>query len=256
MPGGGEVIYLSSSTNGNSGGVAYNDEDIVSYNASTGTWLMYFDGSDVGVTGDVDGLALMPDGSILISLDAAATISGLGAVDDSDIIRFVPTSLGTSTAGTFAWYFDGSDVGLSTNDEDIDAFDLSPDGRLLISTIGNISVTGAAGVDEDLIAFSASLLGPTTSGTWSLYFDGSDVALNTSSSEDVNGVWIDPDRNQIYLTTRGAFSVTGVSGDGADIFVCTPGSLGPTTSCTFSMYWDGSAFGFAGEVADGIDILK
>jgi hypothetical protein len=50
--------------------------------------------------------------------------------------------------------------------------------------------------------------------------------------------------------------VTGVSGDGADIFVCTPSSLGPTTSCTFSMYWDGSAFGFAGEVADGIDILK
>jgi hypothetical protein len=217
---------------------------------------MYFDGSDVGVTGDVDGFALMPDGSILISLDAAATISGLGTVDDSDIIRFIPTSLGANTAGTFAWYFDGSDVGLSTNNEDIDAIDFAPDGRLLISTIGTFSVTGTSGEDEDLIAFLPTSLGSTTSGTWSLYFDGSDVGLNTASSEDINGVWVDPASHQIYLTTAGAFSVAGASGDGADIFFCTPGLLGPTTSCTFSMYWDGSAFGFAGEVADGIDIVK
>jgi hypothetical protein len=35
-----------------------------------------------------------------------------------------------------------------------------------------------------------------------------------------------------------------------------PGSLGSTISCTFSIYWDGSAFGFAGEVADGIAIVS
>jgi hypothetical protein len=217
---------------------------------------MYFDGSDVGIGGDVDAFALMPNGDILMSLDAAATVTGLGTVDDSDIIRFIPTSLGATTAGSFQWYFDGSDVGLSTNNEDIDAIDFAPDGRLLISTVGSFGVTGASGNDEDLIAFSATSLGSATSGTWSLYFDGSDVALNTAASEDINGVWVDPDNNQIYLTTLGAFSVPGVSGDGADIFVCTPGSLGPTTTCTFSMYWDGSAFGFAGEVADGIDIVK
>ena len=255
LPGGGDVIYLSSSTDGNPGGVAYNDEDIISYNTSTGIWLMYFDGSDVGVTGDVDAFALMPDSSILISLDAAATISGFGTVDDSDIIRFIPTSLGANTAGTWSWYFDGSDVGLTTDAEDIDALDFAPDGRLVISTLGSFSVTGASGNDEDLTAFSPTSLGSTSNGTWSWYFDGSDVSL-TASSEDVNGVWVDPANNQLYLTTTGAFSVTGVRGDGADIFVCTPGLLGPTTSCTFSMYWDGSAFGFAGEVADGIDIHR
>ena len=104
--------------------------------------------------------------------------------------------------------------------------------------------------DEDIVSYDGS------TGTWSMYFDGSDVGLNTTSSEDITGVWIDPTNNQIYLSTIGTFSVTGVSGDGADIFICTPGSLGPTTSCTFSMYWDGSTFGFAGEVADGIDIVK
>jgi hypothetical protein len=255
LPVGSDVIYVSSTSNGNSGGVAYNDEDIVAHDTSTGAWSMYFDGSDVNVTGDVDSFALMPDGSLLLSLDAAATVGSLGTVDDSDILRFIPTSTGATTAGTFAWYFDGSDVGLTTDAEDIDAIDFAPNGRLVISTLGSFGVTGASGNDEDLLVFSATSLGSITSGTWSLYFDGSDVSL-TASSEDVNGVWIDPANNQLYLTTTGAFSVTGVSGDGADIFVCTPSSLGPTTSCTFSMYWDGSAFGFAGEVADGIDILK
>jgi hypothetical protein len=59
LPVGSDVIYVSSTSNGNSGGVAYNDEDIVVYDTSTGAWSMYFDGSDVNVTGDVD--ALCPD---------------------------------------------------------------------------------------------------------------------------------------------------------------------------------------------------
>ncbi|MEI2691376.1 MAG: hypothetical protein V9H69_17390 [Anaerolineae bacterium] len=104
--------------------------------------------------------------------------------------------------------------------------------------------------------FTPTALGAVTSGTWSLYFDGSDVGLNTTNNEDVVGAWIDDATGDIYLTTLGAFSVSGVSGDGADIFICTPGSLGSTTSCTFSMYWDGSANGFAGEVVDGMSIQQ
>ena len=250
------VIYVSSTTNGNSGGVAYNDEDIVAYDTSTGFWSMYFDGSDVGITGDVNAFAFMPDGTILLSLDAAATVSGLGTVDDSDIIRFAPTSLGANTAGTFTWYFDGSDVGLTTNNEDIDTIGIAPNGKLVISTVGSFGVTGASGNDEDLIEFTATSLGSTTSGTWSLYFDGSDVGLNDSSSEEINGAWIDSSNGDIYLTVLGAFSVPGVSGDGADIFICTPGLLGSTTSCTYSPYWDGSANGFGGEIADGVRIVK
>jgi len=216
---------------------------------------MYFDGSDVGITSDVDAFAVMADGTILISLDTDGTVTGFGMVDDSDIIRFTPTSLGTNTAGTFSWYFDGSDVGLTTTAEDIDAISFTPDGKLVVSTIGAFSVTGASGNDEDLLAFTASSLGSTTTGTWSLYFDGSDVGLNDTTSEDINGIWIDPTTNQIYLTTLGAFSVTGVSGDGSDVIICTPGTLGSTTSCTFSLYWDGSLNGFSGEVTDGLHIV-
>jgi hypothetical protein len=222
---------------------------------ATGAWALYFDGSDVGLSGtDVDAFDRRADGSLLMSFDTDFTLTNFGAVDDSDILRFVPTSTGANTAGTWEWYFDGSDVGLATSGEDVDAFALAADGRLLISTTDNVSVTGVSGVDEDLLAFAPTQLGTATSGTWSLYFDGSDVGLSNTSNEDVNGAWVDA-AGKIYLTTLGSFSVTGVSGDGSDIFVCTPGSLGNTTTCTFALYWDGSTNGFSGEDTDSLGIV-
>ncbi len=111
---------------------------------------------------------------------------------------------------------------------------------------------------EDLIAFTATALGADTRGSWAWYFDGSDVGLADASSEDINGVWIEGASVKIYLSTLGVFSVAGVSGDGADIFVCAPGSVGATTTCAFGpgLYWDGSAHGFAGEVVDAFEIKR
>jgi hypothetical protein len=147
-------------------------------------------------------------------------------------------------------------VGLTTTAEDIDAIGFAPNGKLVISTLGAIGVTGVSGNDEDLTAFTATTLGSTTSGTWALYFDGSDVGLNEATSEQINGIWIEPATNKIYLTTAGAFSVPGLSGAGSDVFICTPGSLGSTTTCTYTSYWIGASNGFAGEIADGVYILK
>lgn len=254
-----ELLYVSSTTGGTAGGVSFADEDVVVRDASSGAWAMYFDGSDVGVGGtDVDAFHIRADGSLLLSFDSALTVGSLGTVDDSDIVRFVPTSTGSTTAGSFEWFFDGSDVGLSTNDEDVDAIGFASDGRLVVSTLGSFSVSGASGADEDLVAFAATSWGSVTAGTWSLYFDGSDVGLSTSSSEDVNGVWIDGASGDIYLTTVGAFSVSGASGDGSDVFACAPGSLGASTTCTFGpgLYFDGSARGFAGEIADALEIVR
>jgi hypothetical protein len=236
--------------------VAFNDEDILSYDSATGIWSLYFDGSDVGLTSDIDSFSLMNDGSILISLDSDVTVGNLGTVADSDIIRFIPTALGANTAGSFQWYFDGSDVGLTTVAEDLDAIGFAPDGKLIISTGGSVSVTGVSGNDEDLLAFTATSLGSTTAGTWSLYFDGSDVELNESASEEINEIWIDPVNNNIYMTTVGSFSVTGVNGTGSDIFVCIPNTLGSNTSCTYNSYWRGAQYGFAGEIVDGLDIRR
>jgi uncharacterized protein YjbI with pentapeptide repeats len=253
----GTVLYVSSSTSGNAGGVSFQDEDFVSYDTGTGVWAMVYDGSDVGSHADINALAVLADGSFLLSFNTGISLNGAGSVDDSDIVRFVPSNLGNFTAGTFSLYFDGSDVGLTTSGEGIDAIYRHSNGDLIISTLGSASVSGVSGTigDEDLIRFAPTSLGANTSGAWSAYFDGSDVGLS-SSSEDIWGAWVDEATGEIYLTTAGSFSVSGASGDGADVFICAPGSLGANTSCSFSLFWDGSANGFAGEIVDGLSIVQ
>ena len=233
------------------------DRDILAYDTVSGVWSMYFDGSDVGLGGsgslDVDAFHFMDDGSILLSIVGSSMLPDVGSVDDSDVVRFVPTTLGSDTAGTYEWYFDGSDVGLTDSGEDIDAVYFL-NGDLIVSTSGGFSVSGASGNDEDLFRFAPTTLGASTSGTWTQYFDGSDVGLGDSSDEDTWGVWLDEANGDVYLTTRGIYSVTGLSGESDDIYVCTPGPLGTTTSCTFNLYLDGAAVGFVGERIDGFTI--
>lgn len=228
------------------------DEDVIFYNGAS--WSMFFDGSDVGVTGELDAFHILDADSILFSLAGSATLSGAGSVQDRDIIRFDATSLGANTAGTFSLYFDGSDVGLGSSDEDIDALSVLPDGRIVISTLGNISVTGASGVDKDLLAFTPTSLGTTTTGTWAMYFDGSDVGL-TTTAEDIDGATV-ADNGAIYLSTTGSFAVPGRSGADEDVFICAPTALGSTTACTYSssLAFDGSVWGLDGNNVDAIEL--
>ena len=250
----GDVIWLSTSANYSS----YNDEDIIALDTATGTYSWVFDGSDVGISGDIDAFDVLDNGHILMSFDASTSVTGIGTVTDADIVEFTPTSLGSTTAGTFTWKFDGSDVGLSSSTEDVDAVFMLSDGTMLVSTRSSFSVTGASGTDADLIKFTATSWGSTTAGTWSWYFDASDVGLSTTS-EDVDGVWLDqsitpyPD---IYLGTLGAFSVTGLSGQNEDLFIFNPTALGSTTSGTFdtTLYLDGSLFGLSSYDIDAFDV--
>lgn len=249
------TIYLGSTGSGNAGGVAFTDEDILAYDTNTGTWSMHFDGSDVSLDAsgvDIDAFHINSDGSILLSLASSATLPDIGTIDVFDIVRFIPTSLGENTNGSYELYLDGSDVGLSG--EDIDAIGISPDGRITISTRGSFNIGGVSGADEDMLIFNATSLGEVTSGTWEMYLDGSDVGLSDGGNdEDINGTWIS-DNGDIYMTTRVAFNVESAAGDSADILTCVPGSLGVNTTCTFSLFWDGSANGFAGENIDGLSL--
>jgi len=234
------------------GGVNYADEDVLAFDTNSSSWSMVIDGSDIGLTiNDIDALHRLSDGSFLLSLERAQSIGSLGTVDDAEVVRFVPTSLGDTTAGTFEKYFDGTDVGLLAGGEDVDGFGFAPDGRPVISTLSNFFV-GVSGDDKDLIVLDAPVLGDPTSGTWLSYFDGSDVELN-DSGEDIDALWLAANGN-IYLSTSGSFTVTGASGDGAAIFVCTPLSLGDNTSCTYTLFWDGAANGLSGANIDGLSI--
>ena len=252
-------LYYLSFTSGTAvpgvGNVA--DEDIVTYDPATGTWARYVDLSDVGVKTDVNALHVLDDGSLVLSFNAATTIPGLTggpngtSIDDSDLVIFTPTSLGASTAGSFSFVFDGSDVGMTTNGEDIDGVYEFPDGGLAISTLGSASVNGLGSIrDEDAIFFAATGYGSTTTGSFSMQFDGSDVGFSTSSGEDIWGVSFDG--ADMYFCTAGDWSASGAAGADEDVGVFT-GVYGAATSGSAVLELDLSALGIAtGEDLDGL----
>jgi hypothetical protein len=176
----------------------------------------------------------------------AGTPGGV-SVADEDVVFFDGT--------TFSLAFDGSDVGIASLR--IDSFSWIDATRLLLSFDVPGTVPGIAGTtdDSDIVLFTSTSLGPVTAGTFSMYFDGTDVGLNTTNGEDVDAAAVDATGN-IYLSTLNAFSVTGVSGADEDVFVFTPTTLGSSTTGTFSStrYFDGSIYGLGTNDVFAIDL--
>jgi endonuclease/exonuclease/phosphatase family metal-dependent hydrolase len=215
-------------------GLTFNNEDIAKLSLADETFSLYFDGSDVGLGGfAIDGMAVLPTGEILLSFEIPGSVPGIsGTVDDSDIVLFHPESIGQETVGSFSLYFDGSDVGLSSDDEDIDAISLNAQGNLVLSTIGNASISGLTFGDEDLFVFASTSLGPSTAGSYSLLFRGGDQGL-TTTGEDIDAVAFDAD-GSFLLSTTGDASVSGFSGGDEDVFRFSPANNTFSSSTRFS----------------------
>ena len=245
----GDLVYVSSTSGGNVGGVSFNDEDIMVVDTATGVWAMYVDGSDLGLTAtgqEIDGLHVKPDGSVLFTLGAADNLAGVGPVDDHDVLLFTPTSTGPETSGTLSMYFNGEDHQLTTSDEDLDAISLAPDGALIVSTRGSYNVGSLSGGDEDLLRFD--------NGTWSLYMDGRAVGLN-KSGDDVNGLNVSP-TGEIAISLRASYTLGNASGTRADIASCAPQTPIPVTSCGWVTYWNGADWGFDTETLNGFTLVS
>jgi len=249
-----DFYYFSFTLSGTIGDLAVDDEDIVRFDPATGTFSLFFDGTDVGLsTNNVDAFHLRPDGTLLLSLTKTYNSPETGKVQSSDILRFTPVSLGENTSGSFNLHFDGSDVGLLSGMK-IDGLAELPDGSLLISTHGNVVVPGVAATDKDLVLFSPTTLGANTSGTWSLYFQGANVGLS-AKSEDIDGVAM-LESGFLYLTMLGNFNTGNVSGGAGDVLECFLAATGQGTACSPppSLFWQGSSYGLGGKKIDALHI--
>lgn len=176
---------------------------------------------------------------------------------DADILELAIQSDGAYRYNT---YFDGSDVGLTTATEDVDAFDIQTDGSIILSTVGAFSVRAthnAAGVasgatltggGEDLLRFTPSSLGSVTAGTWSIFFDGSTKGL-TGAAENIDAVSVLPD-GRLLISTSGAATVPGVASAADEDLL----SYNRSTN-TWSLYFDGSDVGLTTNDAEDIDAL-
>jgi len=120
------------------------DSDVISYtpsadlNASCGTFGIYVRGEDVGLTKgeeDIDALGFAEDGSLIVSTIGTAkvpTTPGQGNDDDDDdgdndelevsdtsLMKLNAIPVDESSVVTWTLYFDGEDVELTENSEDI-----------------------------------------------------------------------------------------------------------------------------------------
>lgn len=206
---------------------------------TAGTWSMYFDGSDVGLSGsneNIDTVAVLADGRILVSTSGAFSVNGGVTGEDEDLVAFTPTSLGATTAGTWAVYVDGSDIGLGTNDgEDVNGLYVRETGGnpiLYLSTVGNFSVPGSSGANEDVVAFTPASLGANTTGTFAsaLALDGSVYGL---AALDVDGMFLVPPVGGVQALVQGGSSF-GASGTSLARAIAAPTVVGAKDAASSS----------------------
>ncbi|MCP4418808.1 MAG: hypothetical protein GY805_19505, partial [Chloroflexi bacterium] len=251
----GQTLYLSTSYGGEVDGIAYDGEDILGFDLNSSEWSLLFDGSDVGLAyQNVTAFAWLEDGSLLLTvandfylseLDVPARRGGKN-VDNSDILRFIPETLGEETAGSWELYFDGSDVSLRSAREAIDALTVLPDGRLVISTKGMFKADGLITKSRGLVAFTPTSLGEATVGSWEIYFAG--FGIGRRSRWEIYfadyGIGRHSSRNNLNITavhqdneTGALYLVTTLAKD--QVQVCSPAAPDEYDDCTFTVFWDG-----------------
>ncbi len=256
-------ILFSVDKNTQINGLMVDDGDIVAYDCISDEVTTVVDLSDVMTDNvDVDALCLLDDGSFVMSFRTAATVDGLlggpsgEQVKDEDLVRFVPTTTGENTTGTFHFYFDGSDVGLADWRHDIDALSIDANGDLHMSFLGRWTmqagreegegltladppgfqvVNPLTGSDEDVVAFHVNNLGKNTKGHFTMLLDASVPQIKLSgASEDIDAYHFNPADGTMLISTEGNYQVpTNQTGEAGDLLKFIPSVLGSNPAGIF-----------------------
>ena len=220
---------------GNVAGIPFQSQDILAWSAlNTGgeKWVMFFDGSDVGVSKNLWNVSATDQTNenigdldrILIGFPVNLSLPGLGTVTPWDVVYFDPVRYGPTTEGTFLMYSRGQSHSLTTSAEKIDAVSQVSGMRLgaycmqgEISTVGSGSAPGSfSWRDEDL-----ACMWPDQDGG---SFDGSIVP--GLGAEDVIAVSSETFGSyRYYMTILGTGRIGGVNVSQKDIFAITNGSF-------------------------------
>lgn len=210
-------LLISATTDGMVAGIPFERADILAhYDFADGTekWLMFFDASDVGITGDVVGLATQynfEDIALVLRTPQQLPINGvLQTVTPYDVLYFVAREggrFGPKTEGQFYIGYAGDRFGLGGPGEKIDALALP----FFVSTEGTATFASGETVrDEDISNLPYGFLS----------FDGSRVPglgrLDVFAADE--GGWPSPIAGH-YLTILGSGRVGGQRVTQKDIFV-------------------------------------
>ncbi len=151
-------------------------------------------------------------------------------------------------------YFDGSDVGLKANGEDINAIAVIDEG-ILLSTVGAARVPGASASPADLLLFRPSPLGSGTAGTWSRYLHGMGLGLG-DPREKLLATTLWPTGELFLVASRNATLGDLVVSD-SDVAHCPLAGVGQDSACHVGprIIWSGAKNGLSGHTIDGLMVL-
>ena len=229
-----DPLLISATVNGVAGGVSFQKSDILAhYDFADGTekWMLFFDGSDVGITRNVAGLAgshtCCTDINLVLQANQSLPVAGvLQTVTPFDVLTFDPGldgHYGPTTVGQFTGFdYRGNDYGLTLAAEKIDALAVP----WWVSTAGKTTfASGETVADEDI----------SNLGYGDLYFDGSLVP--GLAAEDVCAA--DYTWGTYYLTILGNGVIDGLNVTQKDIFTVSSSTMRLT-----GLVWHGPDHGF------------
>ncbi len=205
---------MTTTAAGSVDGVNFDKNDILRYDPING-WTLFYNGAGLPNKADISAIHVNAADDLYLSLTQTSIgVAGVGPVKGQDVLHYDGSS--------FNLWFDGSDVGLTTNAEKVDSLHIlsgtfgPPPGCLafvLISTQGAGKVPSGSGTlsfkGEDVLGFCALTLGPSTTGTWTMVLDGSAQQMPSNSTY---GLSANEDGTTLYIATKGAFNVDGVVG--------------------------------------------
>jgi hypothetical protein len=103
-----------------------------------------------------------------------------------------------------------------------------------------------------MLRFDNAVFGSATSGSFSFYFDGSDVGLGGSDARDLNAAH--RSSSDLYASIEGTATIAGFTFTPSDIAICRNVMTGANSGCGAGsgLYWRAAQ---AGLDAGGIDAL-
>ena len=184
--------------------LSVNDEDVFVFRPTSrgdygsGNFYMLIDGSDVFNSGDTS--LQLADVQAVTLVESNVTVAGtnllvgdfLIAGESTNVLLFRPTSLGETTSGTRSLFINGNDININENFDGLELIENQTDiGDVVLMSgqiLATLEATDFAVGDNEIEAYRTNIVildltqvGSSTKGNATLFFDGFDVGLNTTS---------------------------------------------------------------------------
>jgi len=163
-------IILSTEGDETIAGVSFLDGDLIEFDPVGGTATFAFHESLFSGSADIDGVAVLANGNILLSTADAATLGGL-TFGGGDIVEY------NSQTDVASLFF--SESLFTSGVVNVDGVSLLSNSNLVLTTTTNETLGGLTFRDGDLVEYNR------TTGAATLYFDED---LFTAGAADVDAV--------------------------------------------------------------------